>query len=159
MSLLVILASSIACLILYSCPPSDCFTTHRLGSIQFSSHSNLFIPCPEDLFSPFFSFFFCFHFLDDTGRDPRLSIPRIKLMTGYSFIFLSFSSSCHLSEWMDALRRATNSMTSVTPAHNSCYCSCLKCWELWLDRNCIDYRHTAVFFGGAGHQQHTMEGS
>jgi hypothetical protein len=53
---------------------------------------NLFIPCPEDLFSPFFSFFFCFHFLDDTGRDPRLSIPRIKLMTGYSFIFLSFSS-------------------------------------------------------------------
>jgi hypothetical protein len=29
-------------------------------------------PTRRIFFSPFFSFFFCFHFLDDTGRDPRL---------------------------------------------------------------------------------------
>jgi len=110
----------------FSCPPSDCFTTHRLGSIQFSSHLNLFIPPAEDLLPPFFFFF---HFPDDGTPIPS---PQ---ESWWRDILLFFSFFSLPSIRMDGCCRATNSMTSVTPSYNSCYCSCLKCWNCG-DRSC-----------------------
>jgi hypothetical protein len=93
-----------AFLLLDSLHPFDCFTTHRLGSIQFSSHLNLFIPLKGS--SLLFSF-------------PRWwDLYSKKVDDGIFFYSSGVFFPFFLSIWMDGwCCRAKNSIMSVTPSY------------------------------------------